>query len=241
MINAGYAGLSAQLAIQKRLDTIANNVANASTVGYRAEQVRFATVTSARAHPTPAFASTGETYLAAAAGEIVHTGNPLDVALDGDAWFAVETSSGRAYSRDGRLQMTATGELRTVTGHAVLDPGGSPILLAPGEAPPTIGRDGAITQAGKLVGAIGLFGLDRNARLERGPDVTVLTKDIATPLVDTPSVGLRQGFVERSNVNAVTEMSRLILDQRMFEAVTSAVSEVDQARQSAMRILSGGS
>lgn len=240
MINADYAALSAQIALQKRLDTIANNVANASTIGFRAEQVRFATVSSDKALPQVAFAGTGATYLASKAGEIVRTGNPLDVAVDGGAWISVDTAAGRAFTRDGRLEIAATGELRTLTGHSVLDPGGSAILLAAADGPPVIGHDGSITQAGRQVGAIGLFHLDEGARLQRGPDVTVTTDGAATPLVDTSAGGLRQGFLERSNVNPLTEMSKLILDQRLFEAVTSVMGDLEQVRQSAMRVLGGG-
>lgn len=239
MINAGYAALSAQIALQKRLDTIANNVANASTVGFRAEQIRFTTVGSSEALPHTAFAGTGETYLTTTSGEIVRTDNPLDVAVEGEAWISVRTQAGPAFTRDGRLQMSATGELRTLTGHSVLDAGGSPILLAPADAPPVIGHDGSITQAGRLVGTIGLFSLDRGSRLERGPDVTVTTNGAAQPLVDNAAAGLRQGFIERSNVKPITEMSKLIFDQRLFEAVTTAIGDVEQTRQSAMRILGG--
>jgi flagellar basal-body rod protein FlgF len=239
MINAGYAALSAQITFQKRLDTIANNVANSSTVGFRAEQVRFTTVNSSEAQPQTSFAATGETYLTTTSGDIVRTDNPLDVAVDGEAWIAVQTSAGRAFTKDGRLQITATGELRTITGHSVLDPGGSPLLLVPADGPPVIGHDGSITQAGRAVGAIGLFAIERGARLERGPDVTITTTGEATPLVDNPAAGLRQGYIERSNVKPVMEMSKLIFDQRMFEAVTSAIGDVEQARQSAMRILGG--
>lgn len=239
MINAGYAALSAQITLQKRLDTIANNVANASTVGFRAEQVRFTSVNSNEAQPTTSFAATGETYLSNTSGDIVRTDNPLDVAVDGRAWIAVQTPAGRAFTKDGRLQISATGELRTVTGHNVLDPGGSPILLVPADGPPVIGHDGSITQAGRAVGAIGLFAIEPDARLERGPDVTVTTSGQTTPLVDNPAAGLRQGYIERSNVKPVVEMSKLIFDQRMFEAVTSAVGDIEQTRQSAMRILGG--
>lgn len=239
MINAGYASLSAQIALQKRLDTIANNVANSSTVGFRAERVRFTTVNSVEALPQTGFSATGETHLTTTSGEMVRTDNPLDLAVEGDAWIGVKTIAGPAFTRDGRLQMTATGELRTLTGHSVLDAGGTPIVLVPADGPPVIGHDGAVTQAGRQVGAIGLFALERGARIERGPDVTVMTSGQSTPLVNTSSAGLRQGFIERSNVHPIMEMSKLIADQRLFEAVSSAIGDIEQTRQSAMRALSG--
>lgn len=239
-MNGNYAAISAQLALQRRLDTIANNVANAGTIGFRAEQVRFATVDSDQAQPSTAFTGTGQTYLSPLAGELVRTDDPFDVAVDGNAWLAVQTPLGLAYSRDGRLQMSATGELRTITGHGVLDVGGSPILLAPTDGPPTIGRDGSIAQSGRQVGVIGLFQLEPGTRLARGVDSTVLPDRPAQPVVDTALAGLRQGFVERANVNPVTEMARLVLDQRMFEAITNAISETEQSQQSAIRALGAG-
>jgi flagellar basal-body rod protein FlgF len=239
MINASYTAVSAQLSLQRRLDTIAHNVANASTAGFRAELVRFTTQQSPTAEPATAFASTGSTYLSRTAGELFRTGNPLDVAVDGDAWIGVETIAGRAYTRDGRLQISPAGELQTLTGHRVLDPGGSPLQLDPANGAPSIGRDGSISQGGVRAGAIGLFGFDPSARLTRGPDVTVITDAQAVPLVDTPAVGLRQGFQERSNVNPVTEMAKLILDQRLFEAVSTTYNEIEQTRMRALKTLGG--
>ena len=100
-----YVALSAQMALQKRLDTIANNVANASTAGFRAEEVKFETYLS-NASPDPiAFATEGKTYLSRQSGELVRTDNLLDVAVSGDAWMAIQTPAGRVYTRDGRLQL----------------------------------------------------------------------------------------------------------------------------------------
>lgn len=238
--NGRYVAVAAQITMQRRLETIANNVANASTPGYRAEQVRFATVTSRTASPAAAFPTVGQTFLSAGAGETMRTDNPLDVAVDGDAWLAVDTPLGIACSRDGRLQMAATGELKTLTGHAVLDVGGTAIQLDPGGGAPAIARDGTITQGGRTVGRIGLFSVDPTARLTRGIDGTVLPDIPATPVVDHPATGMRQGFLERSNVNTVVEMSRMILDQRLFEAVASALSDVDQSAADAIKALGAG-
>jgi flagellar basal-body rod protein FlgF len=240
MINGNYTAVSAQLALQRRLDTIANNVANASTTGFRAEQVRFTSVQSPEAQPATTFASAGDTYLSTSPGEIIRTDNPFDVAVEGDAWIAVETASGRAYTRDGRLKLMPTGELRTLTGHSVLDAGGSPLLLSPTAGPPAIGRDGSIIQSNRQVGAIGLFAFNASARFTRSQDVTVVTNTQPSPLIDTAAAGLKQGFQERSNVNPITEMSKLILDQRMFEAVTTAIGDIEQTRLTALRTLGGG-
>jgi flagellar basal-body rod protein FlgF len=237
MINRNYASIAGQVALQRRLDTIANNVANAPTAGFRAEQFHMAASTSAEALPVTAFATASGTYLSRSAGEAVRTDSPFDVAIEGGAWLGVQTATGVAYSRDGRMKMMPSGELQTLTGHTVLDAGGSAILLDPAAGPPTIGRDGTISQAGRQTGVIGLFLIAPAAVLTRNLDVTVVPSIPAEPAVDSAAVGLRQGFMERSNVNPVTELSRLILDQRMFEALTAVMSETEQTMQSAIRTL----
>lgn len=240
-MNTTYLGLSAQLTLQRRLDSIAANVANAGTVGFRAEQIRYTTAHSREAAPAIGFASIGETYLVRKAGEFAKTNNPLDVAIDGDAWLAITTPQGIAYTRDGRMQIGPTGELLTQTGHPVLDGGGAGIRLDPAAGPPSIASDGMITQDGKTVGAIGLFTIDPSARLERAADTSVIPSIPAQPSVDQPAIGVRQGFVERSNVNPVVEMTRLIFDQRMFEAVSAALSENEQLRSDSIRALGAAS
>ena len=103
------------------------------------------------------FASPGQTYVVRNQGPITHTGNSLDVAVDGDGWFGLETPTGTVYTRDGRFHMTANGDLQSVNGYGVLDSGGSPITLDPSGGPVQIGEDGAISQGGKRLGVIGLF------------------------------------------------------------------------------------
>ena len=89
-----YVGVSAQVALQRRLDTIAHNVANASTAGFRAEEVRFETVLSRAGADPVAFATSGPTFLSRRSGELVRTDNLFDVAVEGDAWLAIQTPGG---------------------------------------------------------------------------------------------------------------------------------------------------
>src|SRR5690606_27515138 len=93
-----YVGLSAQVALERRLNTIAQNVANMSTAGYRAEEVKFETVLSRTAKDAVAFATSGENYISRRQGGITKTDNPLDLAIDGDAWFAIATPAGIVHS-----------------------------------------------------------------------------------------------------------------------------------------------
>jgi flagellar basal-body rod protein FlgF len=229
--------LSAQVSLQKRLETIANNVANASTAGFRAEEVTFETLLSHASSTPVAFASAGQGYLSRASGELVRTDNLFDVAVQGDAWLGIQTPAGPVYTRDGRLQMTPTGELQTLNGYSLLDAGNSPILLDPNAGPPRIARDGAITQNNRTIGAIGLFKIDEKARLKRFDNSGVIPDRPPTPAVEFSKIGMQQGFMERANVNPVMEMSKLIMVSRTFDAVSSSLKDSESSLQEAIRTL----
>jgi flagellar basal-body rod protein FlgF len=230
-------GLSAQIALQRRLESIANNVANATTVGFRAEEITFESLLSRTTLDPVSFASAGETYLSRRSGEFVKTDNPFDVAIEGDAWMGMQTPAGRVYTRDGRTRMTETGELLTLNGHAVLDAGSAPIRLDPNAGPPRIARDGTITQNNRQIGAIGLFKIDDKAILKRFENSGVIPDKPATPALEFIKVGMHQGYTERANVNPVMEMSRLIMVQHAFDAVVSSLKDSDSAQQEAIRTL----
>ncbi|RVC67863.1 flagellar basal-body rod protein FlgF, partial [Mesorhizobium sp. M00.F.Ca.ET.038.03.1.1] len=152
-----YVALSSQIALERRLDTIADNVANASTIGFRATGVKFEDVVSGTGPKSVSFASSGNTYLSGAHGALTETGNPFDFAIQGDAWFAIDTPAGTVMTRDGRFSMNENGELMSIEGYPVLDSGGAPIQLDPRNGPPKAGADGSLRQNDQLVGAIGLY------------------------------------------------------------------------------------
>ena len=232
-----YVGLSGQIALQQRLDTIAHNVANASTAGFRAEEVKFEAVLS-RVPPNPvAFSSAGDSYLSRRAGEIIRTDNPLDVAVQGDAWMAIDIAGQQVYTRDGRMMMSPAGDLQTLNGYSILDVGGAPIVLDPNGGAPDISRDGAIFQKGQLRGAIGLFRIDEDARLTRAENSGVIPDRAAYPALDFSNVGVQQGFVEHGNVNPVMEMTRLIQVHRAFDALTNSLDAEDNTLRTAIREL----
>lgn len=232
-----YVALSGQIALQRRLETIANNVANGSTAGFRAEQVRFESVLSQVPLDPIAFASTGKSYLSRHPGELTRTDNPLDVAVEGDAWLAIQTPAGQVYTRDGRMRMTEAGDLQTLNGYPVLDVGGAPILLNPDAGPPDIARDGTITQNGQQIGALGLFRMNEQAVLTRFENSGVVPDQPAEPILDFVETGVVQGYIERSNVTPIAEMSRLIAVSRIFEAITSALNDSDSSLREAVRTL----
>jgi flagellar basal-body rod protein FlgF len=239
MLSSYYVSLSSQLALDKRMSTIATNVANSSTIGYRASGVTFETTLS-KVGPTPtAYASSGKDFISTAQGPLTKTDNPFDVAVQGEGWLAIRTPNGVAYTRDGRLKMMETGELRTMEGYPVLDAGNAPITLDPTLGPPMIFRDGMVNQGDIQVGALGLFSIDREAALTRGPNSSVIPSLPATPILDFSVNGITQGFIEGANINPMAELTKLITTSRSFESVNSVYDTLDSAQKDAIRTLGG--
>ena len=237
MQNGLYVALSAQVALERRLETIANNVANMNTAGYRADGVSFETEVARAGDNQIAYVSPGSTFISRQTGASVKTGNPFDVAVQGTGWMAIETANGLAYTRDGRMRISQTGALETLNGDAVLDAGGAPIILNPAASAPTISGDGMIAQDGKQVGAIGLFAIDDDAKLTRTENSGVIPDTPATPILDFTQNGFVQGFVEGANVNPIQEMTKLIAVTRTFDGVSSQMSQTESSLQDAIKTL----
>lgn len=234
-----YVALSAQMALQRRLDTLANNVANTNTVGFRGDEMSFEELVSPPGTDPVSFVSKGETHISTKQGEVTQTGNALDVAVRGDSWLAIQTPTGVAYTRDGRMQMTKEGVLTTLEGYPILDAGGTPVQLNPNDPPPTINKAGTIEQAGNNLGALGLYRMPKGAKLTRAEGVAVVSDVPPTPELEFLNNGVLQGYVEKSNVNPILEMTHLITIQRNFEAVSTMLSDTESTLQDSLKTLAG--
>lgn len=232
-----YVALSSQMALDKRLTTIADNVANTSTVGFHATGVKFEDVVSGLGDKSVSFASAGDTYLSPRTGPLRETGNAFDFAIRGEAWFAIETPQGPVMTRDGRFTMLDTGELMSLEGYPVLDAGGAPIQLDPQGGPPEAGADGTLHQDGRLVAALGLFEFQPGLNFTRYGNSGVVPFGPPEPVVDRIDAGVAQGFVQDSNVNPVQEITRLIQVQRAFEHVSALIRDSEQALDQAISTL----
>lgn len=232
-----YVSLSGQMALMRRLETVAHNVANVTTAGFRAEEVKFEQLISDKTDAPTAFVSPGNTYLSREAGPVSRTDNPLDIAVSGDAWLAFQGPTGIVYTRDGRMTMTPEGALTTLTGYPLLDVGGAPIQLNPAAGAPVIARDGMMTQNGNQMGALGLFTIPEDANLTRQENSGVVPDRAAEPALDFNRVGILQGFTEQSNVNPVSEISRLIQIQRSFDSINNAIAQSEQTLSQAVRTI----
>jgi flagellar basal-body rod protein FlgF len=232
-----YVALSGQVALERRLQTIASNVANMNTVGYRADGVSFEAQLARAGDSMVAFAGSGSDFISRRSGGMSKTDNPFDVAVQGDAWLAIKTPAGPVYTRDGRLTLKDSGELTTLNGYSVLDAGGAPIMLDPSAGAPDISRDGMITQKGNQVGALGLFAIDDSAKLTRYANSGVIPSKPATAVLDFATNGVSQGFVEGSNVNPITEMTKLITVTRAFDGINAATEKTESSLTDAIKTL----
>jgi flagellar basal-body rod protein FlgF len=170
-------------------------------------------------------------------GGLVKSDNPLDFAVQGDGWFAIQTPAGVAYTRDGRASIDESGTLRTLNGDPILDAGGAPIIIDGAAGSVTVSADGMITQNGRQVGAIGLFAIDRGATLRRTENSGVVPNKAATPILDFTRDGVVQGAVESANVDPVREMTRLIDVTRVFDGVAAETSQSEASLQDAIKTL----
>ncbi|CAN7210208.1 flagellar basal-body rod protein FlgF [Rhizobium sp. LjRoot30] len=237
-----YVSLSSQIALERRLTTIADNMANVNTAGFRATDVKFDEVmsnTQNEQNAKIAFVSQGNDYLSTRQGQFDNTGNPLDFAVKGDAWFAIDTPVGQVLTRDGRFTLKDTGELVSSQGYPVLDAGGAPIQIDRTGGEISVAIDGTIRQNDTQVGSIGIFKADISKGFVRYENSGVITTDRPQPVVDDSTSGVMQGYVEQSNVNGIAEMTQLIQVNRAFESVSALMRDSETSIQEAIKTLGG--
>ncbi len=234
--------LSAQIALERRLDTLAHNLANIRTVGFRSEEVKFDEMIKKGdgfgAEPV-SMTSEGASFLSTRNGELTQTGNPLDMAVAGDAWFGFQGPNGVVYTRDGRMRVNQAGTVETLTGYPLVDAGGAQIQIDPNGGAINIARDGMITQGGRQLGAVGLFTIPATAKLTRFDTSGVVPDQAAQPALDFSQAGVMQGFVEGSNVNPILELTRLIEIQRAFESAANMIQSNERSLGDAIQTLGG--
>jgi flagellar basal-body rod protein FlgF len=239
MDNALMLGLQTQRVLQRRMDVAANNLANVATAGFKADGLVLAeadaTTAHAQANPSDIrFVRDVALMRDMRQGPIAMTGNPLDVAIEGDGFFMVEGPSGPLYTRDGAFSLTGEGRLVTSDGRAVLNSGGAPIAFDPQGESPVIGRDGAIRVAGVEAGRIGVASFAApGALLKVGDNLW----DAQAQVSETFEGVVVQGALEGSNVRPVIELTRLIEISRAYQSAAKIVSGADDLRQRAIERL----
>lgn len=234
-----YVAAAAQRNMQKQLTVIANNIANMNTAGYRTESVDFKSLISRTSSEDVHYPTVAKLYTSLEQGTLEQTGNPLDVAISGDAWFSINTPSGPAYTRDGRFKVTAFGELQTLDGNAVLDAGGAPIQLDPRNGAPEIAPDGRILENGRPVGNLGIFQISQDSMIGRYSNSAIFTDRPGVPIAAGTNNSVNQGFIENSNVNPMKELASLIAITKTFNNASTMIERTDSAISKAVNELGG--
>ena len=227
MDNAIYASLARQSGLMREMRVIANNIANSETTGFRREGVIFAEYLghTGRAGDSLAMAHARGRQVDLRPAPMVMTKAPLDLALDGDGFFMVETPEGPGLTRAGAFLLDPDGGVITPEGFHLLDDGGAPIGVPPGAQALAVGADGTLSADGEPVARIGVVTVaDRATLIHRGG--TLFSPRAGTiPAEDTR---IRQGFLEGSNVNPMGEMARMIEVQRAYELGQSFLAREDE-------------
>lgn len=239
MENQLYIGLSRQVALQRQLDVVANNVANMNTVGFRGERSLFeAAMEAGGRKPTDrmAFTIDRSTYTDLRAGAFTATGNPYDIALQGDGFLSVQTPNGVRYTRDGRLRRDADGTLVAATGKPVLDDGGRPMAIASDARVISIGSDGLVSADNDVIGRLGIVRFDNPQKLVQNGDLLYEPRDGMQPL-PAPDTKVAEGMVEQSNVQGIVEIGRMMNLSRDYEAVSKMVDDGQDLLRSAINRL----
>lgn len=213
MDNGIYIMLSRQVGLFQDMAVLANNIANVNTTGYQAQRLLFneylvkeGNIESAK-NQKMAFADGATSWQDNTNGPIRVTNNPLDVALQGEGYFAVETPLGTRYTRAGNFTINAEGTLVTQEGYPVLDNANKHINFDPETKEIAIGGAGNITQDGAELGILGVYSFDNPQELQRAGD-TLFRADAEAKPVIAPRVS--QGTLEGANVQAVLELTHMI-------------------------------
>jgi flagellar basal-body rod protein FlgF/flagellar basal-body rod protein FlgG len=222
---AAFAGLVARM---QALDTAASNLANAQTAGYRAEREFFRSVlldplegNSQLGGTVNNYGVLGGDHLDLGQGVLTPTGNPLDLAIEGQGYFAVQTGAGVRYTRDGGFHRTRDGELVSAEGEPVLSNAGRPIPLPPGEI--AVGADGTISVAGGVAATIGVFVFPSGTQLTPEGKNRYLPPAGVQAGTSTKA-NVHQGALEASNQDAIQGSMDLLVMQRQAETMQRALT-----------------
>ncbi|MDD1532944.1 MULTISPECIES: flagellar basal-body rod protein FlgF [unclassified Bradyrhizobium] len=248
MQNALLIGLSRQMTLERQMDVIANNVANANTNGFKADHSLFEEYLNSNAREDNfigadrrvSYVQDRGTFRDVGPGPMEMTKNPLDLAITGDAYFAVQVNGGERYTRDGKFSLNSTGQLVTSDGNLVLGTGG-PITFQPTDHDINIAPDGTITV---LEGTARNDSIRGKIKMVSFDDPAKLTK-LGANLYDTGRATLQpatkstveQGYVEKSNVNSVIEMTRMVEVMRSYSAVANLLQQQSDLHKSAIEKL----
>ena len=246
MQNTLLIGLSRQMVLERQLDVISNNIANVNTNGFKADKSLFEQFLSSGAHEDNftgpdrrvSYVQDRGTFRDFSQGAVQQTGNPLDVAISGAGFMVVQAPGGERYTRDGNFQINNQGQLVTASGNPVLGNSG-PIVFQPTDHDIVISADGTITvqegaaRTDSIRGKLRMVSFtDAQTLLKQGNDL-YSAGDGGAAQADTKST-IQQGFVEKSNVNSVSEMSHMIEVMRTYTNIANILQQESDLHKNAI-------
>ena len=229
---SGYTTLTRQSGLMNELRVVANNIANAATTGYRQEGLIFSEYIKRTGDDSSLSMAHGNIRsLSTQQGPLNQTGGRLDMAIEGDGFFLVETPAGERLTRAGNFTLSAAGDLVTPDGYRVLDAGGAPVFVPPDVTDPGISPDGTLSDGDRPLAQIGL--------VRPAPDVDLLREGGVMFRADggfEPALDARilQGFLEGSNVDPIGQIARMIEVQRAYEMGQSFLDAENERMMNAL-------
>lgn len=234
MDNSFYATLTRQSGLLREMQTVANNIANLSTTGFRAEGVVFAEHVRSLGpgQESLSMAHAVGRHIHNAQGALSQTGSPYDLAIEGDGYFLIETPEGERLSRAGHFVTDGNGEMVTPDGYRLLDAGGAPVFIPPDAVSIAIANDGTVSADGQPQTVIGLWEPIEQDDLLHRSGVLFEAPGGVQPMIE---YSVFQGFLEDSNVNPVAQIARMIEVQRAYELGQSFMDKEDERLRGFLR------
>jgi flagellar basal-body rod protein FlgF len=236
MDNAAYITLTRMSGLRREMQVVANNIANATTAGYRREGMIFSeyVVRADRHEPSLSMALGNTRQSFQMQGALSQTNGTFDMAIEGEGFFQLETPQGLRLTRAGIFTPNAAGELVNMDGHRLLDAGGAAIFVPPDARSIEMARDGTLSAQGQPFAQVGLV---------RPVDPVTMSRTAGTlfsvdgPVEPVAAPTLLQGFLEDSNVDPIVELTRMIEVQRAYERGQSLLDSEDERIKSVIQTL----
>ena len=235
MENPGYVALSRQMVLQRQMSIVANNVANLTTPGFRGESLVFIEhLEATQPGEKVRFVQDIATVPDLQPGPLSNTDNPLDLAIQGEGYFAIDTPQGERYSRAGSFALDADGQIVTAEGFALQGDGGS-LVVPPDADDIVVAKDGTVSTDQGILGRVTLVRFDNDYALKREANGLYDADGQAALPVDNPQI--QQGKIELSNVAGVVEMTKLVAIVRSYQAAATMVEEEHERQRRAIGAL----